>query len=53
MKKFLNLFILYINGIYGQGAAVGINVALVGLTLLGVPSPVANGTNVSVLVKGN
>lgn len=34
-------------------AAVGINVALVGLTLLGVPSNVPNGTKIYVLVKGN
>lgn len=34
-------------------AAVGLNVSLVGLTLLGVPSNVANGTVVNVLVKGN
>ncbi len=34
-------------------AAVGLNVALVGLTLLGVPSNVANGTSVQVFVKGN
>lgn len=33
--------------------ATGINVALVGLTLLGVPANVANGTSVQVLVKGN
>lgn len=33
-------------------AATGLNVALVGLTLLGVPANVANGTQVSVLVKG-
>lgn len=33
--------------------STGINVALVGLTLLGLPSPVANGTIVNVLVKGN
>lgn len=31
----------------------GLNVALVGLTLLGVPTNVPNGTNVYVLVKGN
>ena len=34
-------------------AAVGLNIALLSLTLLGVPSSVANGTNVQVLVKGN
>lgn len=33
--------------------ATGINVALLGLTLLGVPANVANGVNVQVLVKGN
>lgn len=33
--------------------ATGINVALVGLTLLGVPANAPNSTNVSVLVKGN
>lgn len=33
-------------------AAVGINVSLIGLTLLGLPSNVANGTAVSVFVKG-
>lgn len=33
--------------------SAGLNVALVGLTLLGVPANVANGTNVQVLVKGN
>lgn len=33
-------------------AAVGINVALLSLTLLGVPSNVADGKTVSVLVKG-
>lgn len=34
-------------------AAVGLNISLLGLTLLGVPSPVANGTSVQILVKGN
>jgi len=34
-------------------SSAGINVALVGLTLLGLPSPVANGTNIQILVKGN
>jgi len=34
-------------------SAVGLNVALLGLTLLGLPSNAPNGTNVSVLVKGN
>lgn len=33
--------------------AVGINVALVGLTLLGIPSNAPNGTSVQILVKGN
>ncbi len=33
--------------------ATGIAVALVGLTLLGVPSPTPNGTSVQILVKGN
>lgn len=33
--------------------SAGLNVALVGLTLLGVPANVPNGTNVYVLVKGN
>lgn len=34
-------------------AAVGLNIALLSLTLLGVPSNIANGVNVQVLVKGN
>lgn len=33
--------------------SAGVNVALVGLTLLGAPANVANGTNVQILVKGN
>lgn len=34
-------------------SAIGLNVALVGLTLLGIPGNAPNGTSVQILVKGN